>query len=106
MTPAERKLWEHLKEKRLMEMTFRRQHPVSRFIADFYCHQAKLIIEIDGCYHDDREPRELDEGREKELDDLGLKVIRFRNEEVEMDVLNVLERIKRVLQETQAQSTL
>ncbi|MCX6278471.1 MAG: endonuclease domain-containing protein [Bacteroidetes bacterium] len=102
MTPAERKLWEHLKEKRLMGMKFRRQHPVSLFIADFYCHQAKLIIEIDGGYHDDQEQRELDEGREKELEDLGLNVIRFRNEEVERDVFGVVERIKRVLQETQA----
>ena len=78
-------------------MKFRRQHPISSFIADFYCHQAKLIIEIDGGYHDDPDQQEADLGRQRALEDLGLKVIRFRNEEIETDVAGVVERIRRVL---------
>jgi very-short-patch-repair endonuclease len=97
-TPAERKLWKHLR-KRLTGRKFRRQHPVSRFIADFYCHEAKLIIELDGGYHDDPDQEELDLGRQKALEDMGLIVIRFRNEEIEMDVEGVVERIRMVLRE-------
>ena len=77
-----------------MGRKFRRQHPVSRFIADFYCHQAKLVIEIDGGYHEDHEQKLADQGRQKELEDIGLLVIRFRNDEVEMDIEGVVERIR------------
>ena len=96
-TPAERKLWEFLRKHKIMGMKFRRQHPVLKFIADFYCHQAKLIIEIDGGYHDDQEQEESDQCRQKELEDIGLHVLRFRNEEIEMDVEGVVERIREVL---------
>jgi len=99
MTLAERKLWNHLKKRKIMGVKFRRQHPVSRFIVDFYCHQVKLIIELDGGYHDDQEQYELDQGREKELENLGLDVIRFRNEEVEMDVFEDIDRIRKVILE-------
>ena len=94
MTPAERKLWKLLRERKIMGRKFRRQHPVSRFIADFYCHQAKLVIEIDGGYHEDHEQKLADQGRQKELEDIGLLVIRFRNDEVEMDIEGVVERIR------------
>ena len=96
MTLAERKLWTHLR-KRITGMKFRRQHPVSKFIADFYCHDARLIIEVDGGYHDDPEQKEYDKRRQAELEDLGLLVVRFRNEEVEKDVEGVVEKIRMVL---------
>jgi very-short-patch-repair endonuclease len=96
-TSAENKLWEFLRKQKIMGMKFRRQHPVSKFIADFYCHQAKLIIEIDGGYHDDQVQEESDQGRQQELEDLGLHVVRFRNDEIEVDVEEVVERIKVVL---------
>lgn len=51
MTPAEKLLWEELRGKKFMGLKFRRQHPVLVYIADFYCHSIKLIIEIDGGYH-------------------------------------------------------
>ena len=98
LTPAERKLWKHLR-KRITGMKFRRQHPVSRFITDFYCHQAKLVIEIDGGYHNEPKQKELDQRRQKELENLGLLVIRFRNEEIETDVVRVVEKISMVLRE-------
>ena len=97
MTVAERRLWDHIKERKVLGMKFRRQHPVACFIADFYCHQLKLIIEIDGGYHDDQVQHELDKGREKELRDMGLTIIRFRNEEIEKDVYEVVKCIRRVI---------
>jgi very-short-patch-repair endonuclease len=99
MTSAERKLWKLLRGGRIMKMKFRRQHPVSKFIADFYCHQAKLIIEIDGGYHDEPDQAEKDQGRQQALEALGLMVIRFRNEEIELDAEGVVEKIRMVLRE-------
>ena len=99
LTPAERKLWEFLRKRNILGMKFRRQHPVSRFIADFYCHQAKLIIEVDGGYHNDPEQEEYDKGRQNELENIGLMTIRFRNDEIEMDIKDVVERIKCVVQD-------
>lgn len=99
MTQAEKKLWQYLKERKIMGVKFRRQHPVSCFIADFYCHQMKLVIEIDGGYHNDPEQKILDQGREDELKDLDLIVIRFRNEEIEVDVAGVVDRIQKVVGE-------
>ncbi len=99
MTLAEIKLWKLLRRKNILGMKFRRQHPLSMFIADFYCHQAKLIIEIDGGYHDDQNQKESDLGRQQALEDMGLLVIRFRNEEIEMDVEGVLDRISKILKE-------
>ena len=99
MTLAEIKLWKLLRRKNIQGMKFRRQHPLSRFITDFYCHQAKLVIELDGGYHDDQDQAESDLGRHQALEDMGLLVIRFRNEEIEMDVEGVVERIRKVLRE-------
>ena len=99
MTAAERKLWEQLKDRRFLGIKFRRQHPVSRFIADFYCHQAKLIIEVDGGYHLETHQKDSDVGREFELKDLDLTIIRFRNEEIENNIDDVLERIKTAIKD-------
>jgi very-short-patch-repair endonuclease len=99
MTTAEMKLWEHLKGRKLNGFKFRRQHPIFLFIADFYCHEAKLIIEIDGGYHDDPEQVDLDIGREKELNDLGIRIIRFQNQEIVHCIASVLDRIREALHE-------
>jgi very-short-patch-repair endonuclease len=82
LTPAERKLWDFLRSKNLGGYKFRRQHPISYYIADFYCHSLRLVIELDGGVHDTLEQKEHDVGRELELRNLGLHIIRFRNEEV------------------------
>ena len=68
MTEAEEILWKHLRNNKLNELKFRRQHPLDIFIADFYCHQKKLIIELDGGIHDTLDQKEYDEGRTFELD--------------------------------------
>lgn len=93
MTEAEDILWKHLRNKKLNGLKFRRQHPLDIFIADFYCHEKKLVIELDGGIHDILEQKEYDEGRTSELEGKGFKVIRFRNEEIMNDLEDVLNRI-------------
>jgi len=64
-TEAEKVLWEKLRNKQLRGFKFRRQHPISLYIADFYCHKLKLIVEIDGGYHYEKEQIPKDEERTK-----------------------------------------
>src|SRR5436190_19664376 len=81
MTEAERKLWFHINNKQLGQR-FKPQHPISGFIADFYCHKARLIIELDGEIHFGRKEKEYDINREAVLGRFGIKIIRIRNEEL------------------------
>ena len=100
MTSAERIIWKHI-HVNPWKLKFRRQHPVSSFIADFYCHPIKLVIEIDGDVHDLDEIKEYDAAREESLKGLGLNILRFKNEEVFKNTNAVLEKIDetiRVLQ--------
>ena len=93
-TSAEDLLWKRLRGSKLDGYKFRRQHPIKNWIADFYCHEAKLVIEVDGRIHLDKQQSQSDEGRTYELEGLGLKVIRFKNEEVISDIKKVLSAIK------------
>ena len=95
MTPAEKMLWEELRANKL-GVHFRRQQIIEGFIVDFYCHKASLVIEVDGDIHDLQ--REEDARREKALSELGLMVIRFRNDEVARDLSGVVERIKQFIE--------
>ena len=97
-TGAELLLWNELRNSKLNGFKFRRQHPMNRFVADFYCHEAKLVIEIDGDIHQIAENKEHDDGRTYELKELGLKVIRFTNEEVLHSMKEVLNRISLEIQ--------
>jgi very-short-patch-repair endonuclease len=99
MTEAEKKLWARLRNKRLLGYKFRRQQPIKFFIADFFCQELKLIIEVDGGYHFTKFQREKDEGRTHILNELGLKVIRFSNQEVFEDLDGVVTRIKDIMRE-------
>jgi len=94
MTFAEKKLWTRLNNHQL-GVRFKPQHPIDIFIADFYCHKHKLVIEIDGKYHDDN--KDYDIGRTVELERFDLKVIRFSNEQVINDIDSVVEEIKKSL---------
>ncbi|MDP4240400.1 MAG: endonuclease domain-containing protein [Bacteroidota bacterium] len=96
-TEAETFLWNHLSAIQFKNIRFKRQHPILYFIADFYCHRAKLIIEVDGGYHDIPEQYKYDQARESELEELGLKVIRFTNEQVLFDIENTLKEIEKEL---------
>ena len=94
MTPAEKKLWEALRGKKLGGLKFRAQHPLGPFILDFYCPACRLAVELDGGVHG--EQAEYDEVRAQQLEDYGYRVIRFCNEEVLTDLPSVLERILQV----------
>ena len=92
-TEAEDLLWQNLRGLKL-GVKFRRQQPVDIFIPDFVCTQKKLIIEVDGEYHNGKEQIELDVERTRILETIGYKVLRFTNEEVLTNVSSVLERIR------------
>jgi very-short-patch-repair endonuclease len=96
MTPAEKILWDEVRANKL-GVHFRRQQIIAGFIVDFYCHAASLVIELDGGIHDAKDQKENDLEREKVLRELGLKVIRFRNEEVTGQLPDVLNTIREAL---------
>jgi len=93
MTPSERKLWARLRAGRLEGIHFRRQQVIEPYIVDFYCHQAALVIEVDGSVHQDQQ--EYDCQRDHDLQLLGLRVIRFSNTDVNKNLEGVLEEILR-----------
>ena len=97
-TETEDVLWQSLRRKQLNGFKFRRQHPLDKYIADFYCHDAQLVVEVDGEIHNTEENKEYDKGRSYELKELGITVIRFTNEEVTENLNMVLNVIKRHLE--------
>lgn len=92
-TNAEDKLWKHLQNKKLHGLTFRRQHGIGPYVADFYHALSRTVIEIDGSVHLTPEVRENDQWREAFLKEHGYHVIRFSNQEVFHDIGDVLSRI-------------
>ncbi|MGQ9644676.1 MAG: endonuclease domain-containing protein, partial [Ignavibacterium sp.] len=92
-TSAEEKMWEILRDRRLENYKFRRQHIIGKYIADFVCIPQKLVIEIDGLIHQLPENKESDEIRTQWLESNGFRVIRFTNEQVLYDTDNVLQKI-------------
>ncbi len=97
-TKAEKILWEYLRNRNLDGLKFRRQHPIDKFIADFYCHEKKLVVELDGAVHDDKMNAQYDEARTYELKGSGITVIRFRNSEVENNISFVLNEIRKAIE--------
>jgi len=93
-TDAEKILWKLLKIFRSEGFIFRRQHPIDIFIADFYCHKVKLVIEVDGEIHLSDQAQEHDDGRTGELEKFVIRVIRFTNEQVIKDQELVIKQIK------------
>jgi len=81
-TDAETLLWQLLRDRQLMNFKFRRQYAIDRFIVDFYCHEASLVIELDGGGHNENEQADYDRQRTARLEELGLRVIRFWNHEM------------------------
>jgi very-short-patch-repair endonuclease len=92
MTEVERKLWFHLKEKK-MGVIFHRQHSIGNYVVDFYCPKYKLAIELDGSQHNDDQNRIDDEYRTTTLEEHKIKVIRFWNSQITKDFKSVLEYI-------------
>lgn len=80
MTPAEKALWQRLRNRQLGGLKFRRQHPIGHFIVDFYCAAHRLIVEVDGPIH--TQQAERDQLRTDELINLNCRVLRFTNDQV------------------------
>ena len=97
MTPAEQRLWEALRARRLSGLRFRAQHPVGPFVLDFYCPAHKLAIELDGSVHDGNE--EQDAARTACLSAYGCRVLRFTNAQVMTALPDVLAQIQAAAQE-------
>ena len=95
-TEAEKILWTKLCRNQMLGLQFRRQHPLNRFIADFYCAKIKLVIEVDGNIHELPENKVYDIGRSQILNDFGITVIRFSNEQIIDDIKN----INKIIEET------
>ena len=96
VTPTEMILWGRVKEY-FPELKFRRQHPVSLYIADLYCHTERLVIEIDGSIHDLEVIKTKDAVRQKDIEDLGIKVLRFTTKKITHNLDEVIEEIEKNL---------
>ena len=100
LTNAEMKLWGYLRA-RPMGYKFRRQHPIGIYIVDFYCHACKLVIEADGSIHNKQDVKEADHERQVSLENDGLQVIRFTNNDILNNTEHVIEQINIILTEFQ-----
>jgi chorismate synthase len=96
-TEAEDKLWQEVRNRKIDGLKFRRQHPIAGFIPDFVCLEQKLIVEIDGGYHDKRDQTRYDEARSEWLKEHSYFLIRFSNEEVLQQIDSVLKKIRETL---------
>lgn len=100
-TPAEKLFWRFVRNRKMFDLKFRRQHPLKYFVADFYCHEILLVIELDGSIHNLPEIKKSDAEREKIITELGITVLRFSNddvfyqpEKIEQAIKNHLDKIK------------
>lgn len=93
-SPAEHILWRYLRGRQLLGLKFRRQQSIGPYVVDFYCPAKQLVVEVDGDSHFEELQIQRDAVRELSLRQLGIKVIRFRNDEVVHDTIHVLERLR------------
>lgn len=91
-TEAERVLWEYLRDRKFFGKKFRRQHILRGFVVDFYCFEDRLAVELDGPIHSKQ--KDYDKARQNVLKDFGVKILRFKNDEVLRDAQLVLRLIK------------
>ena len=96
-TSAEALLWLLLRNRQLLGFKFRRQHQFGDYVADFYCHDARLVVECDGSHHDSNEQWQHDQNRDAYLVGQGLRVLRFTNEQILNNTQTVLEEISKYL---------
>lgn len=99
-TPSEGRLWQALRNRQLGGFKFLRQHPIGPTIVDFYCHEKRLVVEVDGGVHRANEAKEYDRAREAFLEAYGLTIVRCAAEDVENSLEKVLEGIKDVVSGT------
>ena len=100
-TDAERKLWQHLRNRQFDGLKFRRQYPIAGYVADFACPAIRLVIELDGGQH--LEQQQYDQERTKKLASNGYQVVRFWNDDVLFRIEAVLDAIHRMIDATPPQ---
>ncbi len=93
LTTAEMRLWNALRGRRVAGLKFRLQHPFGQFVLDFFCLERNLAVEVDGGSHNEPGQKEYDADRTQYLNDQGIRVLRFRNEEVLANLDQVLSQI-------------
>jgi very-short-patch-repair endonuclease len=96
-TEAETILWKRLNRNQILGLQFRRQHPIDRFIADFYCAKIKLVVEVDGSIHELPENLDYDIGRSEIMNDFGITVIRFSNEQIINEIDTTIKKIEKII---------
>jgi len=97
LTDSESLLWSRLRRRQLLGVQFYRQKPVGSYIVDFYAPRARLVIEVDGSQHLDRDHTEKDEIRDEYLKNQGLLVLRFNNLQVLKQIESVVQKIYRTV---------
>jgi len=96
-TKSEIKLWQQIKGKQILGYDFHRQKPLLDYIVDFYCHELQLVIELDGYSHQLEDVYDKDTLKTKKLEEYGLTILRFQDEEVMKDMPNVLKAIEQYI---------
>ena len=99
MTKAETFLWNEIRGRKILGVKFRRQFSIGAYVVDFYSPEIKLVIEVDGLTHLTTEEIQYDEHRQREIETLNIKFIRFTNPEIYDDLYNVLEKLKAKVEE-------
>ena len=97
MTESEQLLWQQLRNKKMVGFRFKAQHPIANYIADFYCHRLKLVVEVDGVNHLNAEQKAYDTGRSLEMERFEIKVIRFTNDDVKTNINWMVSEIEKEL---------
>ena|SRR5665647_688675 len=93
-TAAEEKLWQSLRNRKVMNLKFRRQHPFGNYVLDFYCHEKKLCVEADGSIHNEKDIAAYDIERTKVLNESSITVLRFKNEAIINTITTVINKIE------------
>jgi very-short-patch-repair endonuclease len=97
-TLAEEMLWERLRDRKFLGLKFRRQVPLGPYVADFYCHERRLVLELDGGIHEEGRQKVHDENRDANLAALGVRILRFTNDELREDLDSFLDKIRQQIE--------
>ncbi len=98
LTSTEETLWSHLRDRRLHGLKFRRQAPIGPYVADFLCHELRLVLELDGPIHDEESQISHDLNRDANLKALGYRVLRVTNQDIRDNLESFFETIRRLYQ--------
>ena len=94
MSKAEQIIWQRLRKRQISGKRFLRQFSMEKYVVDFYCQELKLAIEVDGDTHNTSEEIDQDKTRQKRIESIGIKFLRFQNEEIFSDIESVIDKIK------------